>query len=628
MAVECAYGTTTFTFDSDGNQETEEKPSGDITTNTWDYENQNTQVELPQGDVVTTAYSGSLKRVVKETATEETTFIWDGQNILAEVDDVGDTAAQYNYKPLQYGNLVSQHRDTDSDYYHFDALGSTAAMTDSSEVVTNDYTYGAWGDVTSSTGSTENPFQWVGQVGYYRDPETDRTSMRRRLYGDAIGQFLSDDPLPAPMGDSNGSRYANNRPTVERDPSGYAPPLGDQMVPLHPGQTDNARPRSTQPPTQHLQEQFKAQSKALENALKDPTSDRICVPKNGCHVCHGGRYGSVNILVHGFDAASPDQKRQFGGIVGELPDRDAAPSPPESDEPSYETIEFLQGLVGETRAKFEGSDSPYAADILELLSTLELFLEVLKEMGLSDDEVLDVFQLFLDILGLFPGIGNVVDALNVGVSTYRGNFGEAAFSVILAVPALGIVAGLGKIAKKLKTLAKNSRLARLLPVMTKMLKDVASGACTKPQKFLGDLKSKLSSLLDSLKKKNGRVTAPSRTTTSTIGDLRRAGQRDAHHVIQDAAVRDLPGYNTNAAPGVRLEGPANVPGTPHNLTRPVQRQAGGGTYAAERRIGYKALRRAELSPADARRAIQEADDYFRSIGVTPNTPTRIPGDRR
>jgi hypothetical protein len=118
---------------------------------------------------------------------------------------------------------------------------------------------------------------------------------------------------------------------------------------------------------------------------------------------------------------------------------------------------------------------------------------------------------------------------------------------------------------------------------------------------------------------------PKGAATSSIGDLRRAGQREAHHVIQDAAVRDLPGYDTNAAPGVRLDGPANVPGTPHHATRGVQRQSGCGTYAAERRIGYKALRRAGLSPDEARRAIQEADDYFRGMGVTPSTTTRIPG---
>ncbi|WP_445367700.1 RHS repeat-associated core domain-containing protein [Methylomonas sp. BW4-1] len=119
----------------------------------------------------------------------------------------------------------------------------------------------------------------------------------------------------------------------------------------------------------------------------------------------------------------------------------------------------------------------------------------------------------------------------------------------------------------------------------------------------------------------------SETPNETVGSLRAAGKKDAHHIIQDAAVRDLPGYNTNAAPGVQLPGPSNVSGTPHNLATAVQRQSGGGTYAAERRIGYKALRRSGIPETDARALIRQADDYFQSIGVNPDTVTRIPGNR-
>ncbi len=118
-----------------------------------------------------------------------------------------------------------------------------------------------------------------------------------------------------------------------------------------------------------------------------------------------------------------------------------------------------------------------------------------------------------------------------------------------------------------------------------------------------------------------------RAIEGTIGALRAAGRKDAHHIIQDAAVRDLRGYNTNAAPGIQLPGPASATGTPHNLATQVQRQAGGGTYAAERRIGYKALRRAGVSPDEARGAIQRADTYFEGIGVGPDTVTRVPDNR-
>jgi RHS repeat-associated protein len=111
------------------------------------------------------------------------------------------------------------------------------------------------------------------------------------------------------------------------------------------------------------------------------------------------------------------------------------------------------------------------------------------------------------------------------------------------------------------------------------------------------------------------------------GALTRLGIKDAHHIIQDAAVRELPGYSRTAAPAVELPGPATRIGAPHYNATQVQRQAGGGTYAAERRIGYKALRKGGLSPDDARAQVQVADDYFRSIEVEPATPTRIPTNR-
>ncbi len=115
--------------------------------------------------------------------------------------------------------------------------------------------------------------------------------------------------------------------------------------------------------------------------------------------------------------------------------------------------------------------------------------------------------------------------------------------------------------------------------------------------------------------------------TMPIGELRAAGLKDAHHVVQDAAVRNLPGYNTKLAPGVQLSGPSTAVGSPHYIATQIQRQAGGGTLAAEMRIGYKGLRKAGYSEAEARQIISETDAYFRSIGANPSTPTRILGNR-
>ncbi len=114
----------------------------------------------------------------------------------------------------------------------------------------------------------------------------------------------------------------------------------------------------------------------------------------------------------------------------------------------------------------------------------------------------------------------------------------------------------------------------------------------------------------------------------TYGFLKNRGIKDAHHVIQDAAVRDLAGYETRKAPAVRLRGPANDPSTPHGRTRIIQRQPGGGSYKAERNIAYKSLRAAGYNKRAAVRQIKRADRYFKSIGVNKSTITRIPSDRR
>jgi RHS repeat-associated protein len=132
---------------------------------------------------------------------------------------------------------------------------------------------------------------------------------------------------------------------------------------------------------------------------------------------------------------------------------------------------------------------------------------------------------------------------------------------------------------------------------------------------------------DLLNPNPGDLIPPVTVLTKAVSDLRSAGLKDAHHVIQEAAVRDLPGYVSSLAPGVHLPGPSTARGTLHYVATQVQRQAGGGTFAAERRIAYKALRRAGYSQADATQIIAETDVYFQSIGVIPSTVTRIPGNR-
>jgi hypothetical protein len=111
-------------------------------------------------------------------------------------------------------------------------------------------------------------------------------------------------------------------------------------------------------------------------------------------------------------------------------------------------------------------------------------------------------------------------------------------------------------------------------------------------------------------------------------ELTDAKAKDAHHIIQDAAVRDLPGYDRKAAPAVQLPGPSTQKGTPHYEATQAQRRVGGGSYKAERRIAFRALRKAGIKKDDAKALIRNADEHFKAIDVKPETSTRIPGNRR
>jgi YD repeat-containing protein len=61
-----AGGTTTYTFDSNGNQQVVREPGGNRTTYTWDYENQNRLVRLPDGSRVTMSYNADFRRTRKD----------------------------------------------------------------------------------------------------------------------------------------------------------------------------------------------------------------------------------------------------------------------------------------------------------------------------------------------------------------------------------------------------------------------------------------------------------------------------------------------------------------------------------------------------------------------------------
>jgi RHS repeat-associated protein len=115
----------------------------------------------------------------------------------------------------------------------------------------------------------------------------------------------------------------------------------------------------------------------------------------------------------------------------------------------------------------------------------------------------------------------------------------------------------------------------------------------------------------------------------TKDELKDMRVKDGHHIVQDAAVKGLPGYSYGNAPCIGLPGPPQDPTTPHGAASVAQRGCkGGGTLGKELAHAESVLGPAGASPAIAKTAAEFARVGFAAKGFGPSTPTLIPGNRR
>ena len=116
-------------------------------------------------------------------------------------------------------------------YYHFDQLGSTRLITDSVGAVTDTYSYDAYGALLwheqlgtwldSSGHSIAQPYQYVGQLGYYthwQEPYFGLLQLGVRFYDSQVGRFTQVDPQPQPA--TSQYCYSDGRPVAAADPTG------------------------------------------------------------------------------------------------------------------------------------------------------------------------------------------------------------------------------------------------------------------------------------------------------------------------------------------------------------------------------------------------------------------------
>jgi YD repeat-containing protein len=92
-------------------------------------------------------------------------------NLLETVSGSGSEVASYA-ETLSIDETLAELRGGTTDYYEPDALGSITSLSGSAGALANTYTYDSFGNLTASTGTLRNYFQYTGR-GF--DPETSPT---------------------------------------------------------------------------------------------------------------------------------------------------------------------------------------------------------------------------------------------------------------------------------------------------------------------------------------------------------------------------------------------------------------------------------------------------------------------
>ena len=114
------------------------------------------------------------------------------------------------------GTLVAENDGGTERSYLSDLLGSTQAMADSGQSITDTFDYWPYGEVQSSTGSNDTPFKFAGARGIYDDGDG-LLHVQRRHYAPGLGRWAQRDLV---AGDWTRYSYCGDDPVNYYDDNG------------------------------------------------------------------------------------------------------------------------------------------------------------------------------------------------------------------------------------------------------------------------------------------------------------------------------------------------------------------------------------------------------------------------
>ncbi len=195
----------------------------------WDSSYHLTSVVTNESTAETYAYDAFGRRAYTASGGATNWYVYDGDHVLAEVDNTGELIRSYVWGP-GIDNLLAftdyTGGETNTYYALTDHLGTVHAMVDESGEIVESYRYDAWGRVLGVYDATGTPldesaignhYLWQGR---WYSWDTKLYYFRARWYDPITGRWLSKDPIGI-SGGLNQYVFCGNNPVNFRDPDGH-----------------------------------------------------------------------------------------------------------------------------------------------------------------------------------------------------------------------------------------------------------------------------------------------------------------------------------------------------------------------------------------------------------------------
>ena len=218
---------TTYEYDNAGNL-VRVVGAGKTALYVYNADNKLVKATVQQGNnvvVETYTYDYAGNRTSKTTSinnhVEKVYYLNDNSsltNVLAELNVDGEVKVYYTIG----ADLVSQEVNSNVYTYLYDGHGTVRALANENGKITDTYTYDAFGNLISSTGSTANSYRYCGEQF---DSTTGLYYLHARYMDTSTGRFISQDSYAGSISDPISLHkylYANSNPVSNSDPSGYS----------------------------------------------------------------------------------------------------------------------------------------------------------------------------------------------------------------------------------------------------------------------------------------------------------------------------------------------------------------------------------------------------------------------